>query len=82
MNWAIPPLPNTPPWRGAQLKHRENIIIIIIIIIIIQETKAKPIKTVFQMCVPLFAHTFTQEIQMRRYVILGCNHKKCTIVFR
>jgi hypothetical protein len=20
----IPPLPNTPPWRGAQLKHRDN----------------------------------------------------------
>jgi hypothetical protein len=21
---AIPPLPNTPLWRGAQLKHRDN----------------------------------------------------------
>jgi hypothetical protein len=21
---AIPPLPNTPSWRGAQLKHRDN----------------------------------------------------------
>jgi hypothetical protein len=24
MSGAIPPLPNTPPWRGAQLKHRDN----------------------------------------------------------
>jgi hypothetical protein len=40
----IPPLPNTPSWPGAQLKHRDNfalttttttIIIIIIIVIII-----------------------------------------------
>jgi hypothetical protein len=23
MNGAIPPLPNTPSWRGAQLKHRD-----------------------------------------------------------
>jgi hypothetical protein len=25
MSGAIPPLPNTPPWRGAQLKHRDNL---------------------------------------------------------
>jgi hypothetical protein len=24
MRGAIPPLPNTPSWRGAQLKHRDN----------------------------------------------------------
>jgi hypothetical protein len=24
MSGAIPPLPNTPPWRGAHLKHRDN----------------------------------------------------------
>jgi hypothetical protein len=24
MSGAIPPFPNTPSWRGAQLKHREN----------------------------------------------------------
>jgi hypothetical protein len=24
MNGAVPPFPNTPPWRGAQLKHRDN----------------------------------------------------------
>jgi hypothetical protein len=24
MSVAIPSLPNTPSWRGAQLKHREN----------------------------------------------------------
>jgi hypothetical protein len=24
MRVAIPPLPNTPSWRGAQLKHRDN----------------------------------------------------------
>jgi hypothetical protein len=24
MNGAIPPLPSTPSWRGAQLKHRDN----------------------------------------------------------
>jgi hypothetical protein len=24
MRGAIPPLPNTPPWCGAQLKHRDN----------------------------------------------------------
>jgi hypothetical protein len=24
MGGAIPPLPNTPSWRGAHLKHREN----------------------------------------------------------
>jgi hypothetical protein len=23
MSEAIPPLPNTPQWRGAQLKHRD-----------------------------------------------------------
>jgi hypothetical protein len=22
--WRLPPLPNTPSWRGAQLKHRNN----------------------------------------------------------
>jgi hypothetical protein len=24
MSGAISPLPNTPSWRGAQLKHRDN----------------------------------------------------------
>jgi hypothetical protein len=24
MRGGIPPLPNTPPWRGAQLKSRDN----------------------------------------------------------
>jgi hypothetical protein len=24
MSEAIPPLPNTPSWRGAKLKHRDN----------------------------------------------------------
>jgi hypothetical protein len=24
MRGAIPPLPNTPSWHGAQLKHRGN----------------------------------------------------------
>jgi hypothetical protein len=24
MSGAIPPLPNTPSWRGVQLKHRDN----------------------------------------------------------
>jgi len=24
MRGAIPPHPNTPSWRGAQLKHRNN----------------------------------------------------------
>jgi len=24
MSGAVPPLPNTPLWRGAQLKHRDN----------------------------------------------------------
>jgi hypothetical protein len=24
MNGAIPPVPNTPSWGGAQLKHRDN----------------------------------------------------------
>jgi hypothetical protein len=24
MSGAIPRLPNTPSWRGAQLKHRDN----------------------------------------------------------
>jgi hypothetical protein len=24
MNGAIPQLPNSPSWRGAQLKHRDN----------------------------------------------------------
>jgi hypothetical protein len=24
MRGAIPPLPNTPSWHGAQLKHRDN----------------------------------------------------------
>jgi hypothetical protein len=34
MSGTILPLPNTPSWSGAQLKHRDNLIIIIIIIII------------------------------------------------
>jgi hypothetical protein len=25
MSGAIPPLPNTPSWRGAQLKHGDNL---------------------------------------------------------
>jgi hypothetical protein len=24
MSGSIPPIPNTPSWRGAQLKHRDN----------------------------------------------------------
>jgi len=24
MSGTIPPVPNTPSWRGAQLKHRDN----------------------------------------------------------
>jgi hypothetical protein len=24
MRGVLPPLPNTPPWRSAQLKHRDN----------------------------------------------------------
>jgi hypothetical protein len=26
MSGTIPPLPNTPSWHGAQLKHRDNFI--------------------------------------------------------
>jgi hypothetical protein len=25
MSGTIPPFPNTPSWRGAQLKHRDNL---------------------------------------------------------
>jgi len=25
MGGAVPPLPDTPSWRGAQLKHRDNL---------------------------------------------------------
>jgi hypothetical protein len=35
MRGAIPPLPSTPSWRGAQLKHRDIIIIIIIIVVVV-----------------------------------------------
>jgi len=33
----IPPLPNTPSWRGAQLKHRENFTLILILKWILQK---------------------------------------------
>jgi hypothetical protein len=48
MSRSIPPLPNTPSWRGAQLRHGDNLtftlhlIIIIIIIIIIQLCGHRP----------------------------------------
>jgi len=29
MREAMPPLPNTPSWRGAQLKHGENFILLL-----------------------------------------------------
>jgi len=32
MREAIPPLPNTPSWRGAQLKHRDFIIIDVVVV--------------------------------------------------
>jgi hypothetical protein len=28
MSGTIPPLPNTPSWRGAQLKHRDKSVFI------------------------------------------------------
>jgi hypothetical protein len=28
MREAIPQLPNTPSWRGAQLKHRDNVLLV------------------------------------------------------
>jgi hypothetical protein len=31
MSGSIPLLPNTPSWRGTQLKHRDNFTFIIII---------------------------------------------------
>jgi hypothetical protein len=32
MSGAIPPLPNMPSWRGAQLKHRDNFILYILLL--------------------------------------------------
>jgi hypothetical protein len=31
MGGATSPLPNTPPWRGAQLKHRDNFTLLTIL---------------------------------------------------
>jgi hypothetical protein len=31
MSGAISPLPNTPSWRGAQLKHRESFTFFIVL---------------------------------------------------
>jgi hypothetical protein len=36
MRGDIPPLPNTPSWHGAQLKHRDNFYIYIHIHLCIQ----------------------------------------------
>jgi hypothetical protein len=30
MRGAIPPLPNTPSWRGAQFKHRDNFTLLLL----------------------------------------------------
>jgi heme/copper-type cytochrome/quinol oxidase subunit 2 len=35
MRGAIPPLPNTPSWRGAQLKKPQGQLYILLIIIIV-----------------------------------------------
>jgi hypothetical protein len=32
MRGAITPLPITPPWRGAQLKHRDNVVTLSVIV--------------------------------------------------
>jgi hypothetical protein len=39
MNGAIPPLPNTPPWRGAQLKYRDNFTFITLCVITLYNKK-------------------------------------------
>jgi hypothetical protein len=35
MRGAIPPVPNTSSWRGAQLKHRDVVVVVVVVIIII-----------------------------------------------
>jgi hypothetical protein len=34
MHGTIPPLPNTPAWRGAELKHRDNFTITFLLYIL------------------------------------------------
>jgi hypothetical protein len=37
---AIPPLPNTPSWRGAQLKDRDNFTFTFASSLVVKRTKA------------------------------------------
>jgi hypothetical protein len=41
MRGAIPPLPNTSLWRGAQLKHRDSfsfIVVVVVVVVVIQNS--------------------------------------------
>jgi hypothetical protein len=49
MNGSIPPFPNTPPWRGAQLKHRDNFTFTFLWVWnLVSNLRGKPRQTVFE----------------------------------
>jgi hypothetical protein len=34
MSGGITPLPNTPSWRNAQLKHRDNFTFLVVVVVV------------------------------------------------
>jgi hypothetical protein len=51
MSGAIPLLPHTPFWRGAQLKHRDSFTFTFTLIIFHEEEKIKKLVKIFQLSV-------------------------------
>jgi hypothetical protein len=65
---AISPLPNTPSWRGAQLKHRDNFtlpylyLITTVKVCILSYFKQDPKIFIFRLKIPRSALTLEYEI--------------------
>jgi hypothetical protein len=45
---AIPPLPNTPSWRGAQLKHRDyftSVVVVVVVVVVVANFMIRLVET-------------------------------------
>jgi hypothetical protein len=92
MNEALPPLPNTPSWRGAELKHRDNFTfsLCIFVCVCVNVCMYVCMYVCMRVCMYVrFIHghpviriwnSALYNILQMQYVIIWCHiHKLCTV---
>jgi hypothetical protein len=72
MRGAIPPLPNTPSWRGTQLKHRTTLPLPLYYLTILY--KDLKFGTELSAFFVLFFHLFKEAVQTPGVTVMNPSH--------